>query len=51
MGKPVDGILGVTLSKAEAIALIRAGWVRAWALRGEALILLHIFSMGLNSGE
>jgi hypothetical protein len=40
---------GVTLAKAAAIALIRAGCVRAWALRREALILLHIFSMGLNS--
>ena len=41
----------VTLAKAKAIAWIRAGWVRAWALRRQALILLHIFSIGLRSGE
>ena len=43
---------GVTLAKAKAShGWIRADWVRAWALRRQALILLHIFSIGLRSGE
>jgi len=39
---------GVIAAKAEAIAWIRAGLERAWALRRNSLSLLHIFSIGLK---
>ena len=36
-------------AKAEAIAWIRAGWERAWALRRDSFSLLHIFSIGVSA--
>jgi len=39
------------VSKAEAIASIRLDRERASALRRNSLGLLHIFSIGLRSGE
>ena len=44
MEKPILVSCGVMLSKAVAMASMRAGWVRASALRREALTLLHIFN-------
>jgi hypothetical protein len=41
----------VTLLKAVESAERSSSWVRAAALRKRALILLHIISMGLRSGE
>jgi hypothetical protein len=38
----------VTESRAEAMAVSRSGWLRAWALRSSPCTLLHIISMGLS---